>query len=342
MGDKRVLVIGGNGFVGRHLVEALLAQRYSVRVFDRAPHTDPRVELVCGDLRQPTDVARACAGVGTVFQCASVVDWRPGSERLLYDVNVLGNRTVLEACAAQGVARMVYTSSIDVVFDGRPIRNGDETLPYPARHLDVYGRTKMLAEQETLAANGRGALATCALRLAGVYGPGDPHRLPPLVAATRAGSMTRLGDGRARFNHVYVENAAQAHILAAERLERGSPLAGSSYFITDHAPANFFDFVGDLLSGVGLELSRRSIPYRAAYALATGMELWAQAARRWSARPPMLTRYVVASTCVDFSFHHAKAAADFGYRPPVGAAEARARTLDWLRDVLRGQPGPAV
>ena len=338
MDGEYSLVIGGSGFVGRHLVEQLVRLGQPVRVFDRVPYGDPRVEMIVGDLRQAELVWQACAGAGTVFQCASLIDWRPGNQPHLYGVNVLGNRAVLAACAAQGVPRLVYTSSIDVVFDGRPIRDGDETIAYPARHLDFYGRTKAQAERDVLAANGRGGLATCALRLAGVYGPYDQHRFPPIIAAVRAGRMLRLGDGRARFNHVYVENAAHAHLLAAARLAPGSPAAGACYFITDHPASNFFDFADELLHELGLAVPRRAIPNPAAYALALALELLA---RRGSGAAPMLTRYVVASTCVDFCFRHARAARELGYHPIVSAAEARARTSAWLRSHAAG-PTPVA
>lgn len=321
------LVIGGSGFVGRRLALLLLNQGRRVRVFDRTPIGDSRVDMMVGDIRRAEEVQRACDGATVVFQCASLVDWRPGSDQALYDVNVAGNRNVLAACAARDHVRLVYTSSIDVVFEGRPIRDGDETLPYAARHLDMYGRTKMLAEQETLAAAGKG-LAACALRLAGVYGPGDNHRLPTLIAQARRGWMVRLGDGSARFNHVYVDNAAYAHLLAAERLTSGT--RGASYFIIDHPPRNFFEFTGSLLADLGFRTPPRAIPYRLAYMLATALEYWARATRGRAGVTP-LTRYAVASTCVDFYFRGDKARRELGYAPPVSEAEARAQTLAWLR-----------
>ncbi len=331
MSNAECLVIGGAGFVGRHVVGALLERGQRVRVLDLHPLGDPRVESLVGDIRDPADVAEACAGVGTVFQTASLVDVRPGNGRRLYDVNLYGNRNVIAACIGAGVRRLVYTSSVDVVFDGRPIRAGDESLPYPARHLDVYGRTKMLAEGEVLRANGRGGLSTCALRLGGVYGPGDPHRFPPVVALARANRGVRLGDGRARFNHLYVENAARAHLLAAERLAPGAPSAGASYFITDHGPQNFFAFFDPFLRDLGLPVPTRTIPYRAAYLLGALAELAALGAGGLLRSAPLLTRYVVASTCVDFSFSGARAARELGYSPPVGEDEARRRTVAWLR-----------
>ncbi|NNJ09186.1 NAD-dependent epimerase/dehydratase family protein [Chloroflexales bacterium ZM16-3] len=325
------LVIGGAGFVGRHVVDALLQRGQHVRVLDLKPLDDERVESLVGDICDPADVAEACCGVDTVFQTASLVDVRPGSGRRLYEVNLYGNRNVIAACIGTGVRKLVYTSSVDVVFDGRPIRTGDESLPYPTRHLDVYGRTKMLAEREVLQANGRGGLATCALRLGGVYGPGDPHRFPPVLALARANRGVRLGDGRAVFNHVYVENVAHAHLLAADQLALGSPVAGASYFITDHAPRNFFAFFDPFLRDLGLPVPTHTIPYGVAYLLAAAWELATLAAGGLLRAAPPLTRYVVASTCVDFFFSGEQAARDLGYRPPVGDAEARRRTVESLR-----------
>lgn len=322
------LVIGGSGFVGQHLVRQLLAAGYPVRVFDRQALNPMPAEFIEGDLRDLAAVQRACTGVRTIFHTASMVDWRSGSRGLLYAINVQGTRHVIEACSAQPGTRLIYTSSIDVVFDGRPIRAGDEQLPYARRHLDDYGYTKMLAERAVLAANGRNGLATCALRLAGVYGPGDVYRLPTIVAMARQGRMLRMGDGRARFNHVYVENAAHAHLCAAERLVAGAPLAGRPYFIIDHPPRNFFDFVGAFPQALGLPEARWALPYHVAYALAILMERWAQLSR---SRAITLTRYIVASTCRDFYFSGSNAAHDLAYEPPISASEAFRRTLAWLR-----------
>ncbi|HMO58151.1 MAG TPA: NAD-dependent epimerase/dehydratase family protein [Roseiflexaceae bacterium] len=329
--DGISLVIGGAGCVGRHVVAVLLQRGHQVRVFDREACTVPQVESIMGDIRDPSAVAQACRGVTTVFQTASIIDVRPGSDRLLRAVNIDGNRHVIAACHASGVRRLIYTSSIDVVFDGRPIRAGDEMLPYAARHLDTYGRTKMLAERDVLQANGQGQLSTCALRLAGVYGPGDRHRFPPILQLARANRGMRLGDGSARFNHVYVENVAHAQLCAAERLAPGSPLAGSCYFITDHAPRNFFSFFDPFLRALGLPVPTRTIPYRVAYLLAYLWEaITPLAGKRIRSLAP-LTRYAVASTCVDFFFSGERAARELGYAPPVDEQEALRRTVAWFR-----------
>jgi sterol-4alpha-carboxylate 3-dehydrogenase (decarboxylating) len=321
-----VLVVGGSGFLGSALVNRLAERGERVRVLDTHASPDPRVESMVGDLRDPTAVERACAEVETVFQTASLVDWGPRKRQLLYDVNVIGNQNVIAACQRSGVKRLIYTSSIDVVFDGQPIVNGDESLPYPIEQLDDYGHTKALAEQDVIRANGQQGLATCSLRTAGIYGPGDRYRLPSILREAQRGRMVRLGDGHAKFNHVYVTNVAHAHVLAAESLTLDSPLAGQCYFITDHPASNFYDFFEPYLQALGYSTKLRRVSYALARMLAVFSELFA----RSGGKPPLLTRYVVASTCRDFSFTHAKATRDFGYAPIVSFEQAQAETIAWL------------
>lgn len=323
------LVFGGAGFVGSAIVDRLLARGEKVRVFDLKPHPDPRVESITGDLRDRAAVAAACDRVETVYQTAALIDWSPGKRDLLFDVNVTGNRHVIDGCRLHGVGKLVFTSSIDVVFDGSPIALGNETLPYPARHLDDYGASKAQSEQDTLRANGDGLL-TCALRSGGVYGPGDATRLPAMLRAARQGMLIRMGDGRSRFNHVYVENLAEAHLQAADRLTDGSPVAGQAYFIVDEPATNFYDFFIPFWEAMGITPPTRNLPCGLMHAAASVLE--ALHRLRPAADPPLLTRYTVLSTCRDFSFSPAKARADLDYRQIVPPEEAIRRTVAWLRD----------
>jgi nucleoside-diphosphate-sugar epimerase len=323
----KALVIGGSGFLGGALVEQLFRRDVTVRVLDTQVHPGRQIESIVGDIRKMVDVERACADMDTVFQCASLVDWGPRKRQRLYDINVTGNQNVIDACQRSGVRRLIYTSSIDVVFDGQPIVNGDESLPYPIKHLDDYGHTKALAEQDVIRANGQQGLATCALRTAGIYGPRDRYRLPSVLREAQRGKMMRLGNGRAKFNHVYVTNAAHAHVLAAEALTADSSIAGQCYFITDHPASNFYDFFIPFLQALNCSTDLRRIPYVVAYALA----MISEAVARSGDRPPLLTRYVVKSTCEDFSFTHAKATRDFGYQPIMSLEQAQTETVEWLK-----------
>jgi sterol-4alpha-carboxylate 3-dehydrogenase (decarboxylating) len=326
-GFQSCLVLGGAGMLGFELVRQLTAAGRQVRVLDLQALPEPLCPSRIGDIRDPAAVRRSCEGVEVVFQTAAAV-WDMSIPRRVYEeVNVEGNRNVLEACRSLGVRRLVYTSTLDVVVDGRqPIVDGDESLPFPKRlPRDDYSRTKILAEQLVLAANGP-ELATCALRPVGMYGPRDKYHLGNMVAMARRGLNLRLGDGSARFSHVYSENAAHAHRLAAEHLWPGSAAAGQCYFIGDHYPAgNLFDFMAPYLQALGLPVPKRAIPYRLAYALAWAAELLAPRSN--------FNRFAVVQTCVDHTFVHHKAARELGYSPIVSREEAFQRTLAWLRSV---------
>jgi len=321
----RCLVIGGSGMLGFEIVRQLVAQGKQVRVLDLQPLPEPICELVQGDIRSPADLGAACRDVEVVFQTAAAVWDRSTPARIYDEVNVEGNRLVVDACLELGIRRLVYTSTLDVVVQGaRPIVDGDESLPYPKRlPRDPYCRTKILAERLVLDANGP-ELATCALRPVGMYGPRDRYHLGNVVRMARRGRFVRLGDGRARFSHVYSENAAFAHILAARRLGPGSPVAGQAYFIADHYPAkNLFDFMEPFLLALGLPVPRRRIPYPVAMVLATIAELAAPRSN--------FSRFAVIQTCVNHTFVDGKAARELGYWPIVSREEAFRRTVAWLR-----------
>ncbi len=330
---ENCLVMGGAGMLGYEVVRQLLDRGRRVRVLDLQPLDDARCEAVVGDIRERDVVERVCQGMDVVIQTAAAV-WDVRTPRRLYhEVNVEGNRVVIEACRKVGVPRLVYTSSMDVVVDGRkPIVDGDESLPYPARMpRDAYSRSKILSEKMMLAANGP-ELRTCALRPVGMYGPRDKYHLGNIIGMARRGVSLRLGDGSARFSHAYSENVAYAHLLAAERLEPGSPVCGQCYFICDHYPAgNLFGFMEPFLRALSLPVPRRSIPYRLAYAMATVAEIVAPRSN--------FNRFAVIQTCVDHTFVDAKARRDLGYSPIVSREEAFRRSVDWLRSFTPGSRG---
>jgi len=327
----RILVTGGAGMLGRAVTQVLKQSGHAVKCFDLHPSPEPGIESIIGDIRHPDDVTRACTGMDALIHTAVMVNQNTAKQPAMYDVNVTGTLNVIAGCRAAQVPRLVYISSIDVVFDGTPIRDGDERLPYPKRHLDYYSETKTLAEQAVIAANGSG-LATCSIRAGGLYGEHDQHRFPNVIPrVVTTGTFTRIGDGSAVHNHVYVGNTAYALKLAVERLSAESPLAGQCYFITDHAPGNFFDFFVPFLRAL-------NVPYKEAHLSEAAALLVAQAAQRTAfltrGKLPPITRYAVLATTRDFSFVSHKAARDFGYAPIYSQQDAFERTLAWTRETL--------
>jgi nucleoside-diphosphate-sugar epimerase len=319
------LVTGGAGLLGRAIVSQLLEQGKTVRILDIEPIIDDRVEIMVGDIRDAAAVSRACQGVDTVFHTAAAV-WDPNLAPEIYqETNVVATKLIIDTCIRMGVPRLVYTSSLDVIMDGKHGHHlADESLPYPAnwKKMNHYAYSKMMGEQAVIRANGP-TFSTCSLRLVGLYGPGDKYHLPNVIKNAKSGMNIRLGNGKAQFSHIFSGNAAHAHILAAECLTPDSSVAGQIYFITDFQAVNFFDFMIPFLDQLGIPVPRISIPYRLANVLAWFVE-------KFSTRSNF-NRFAVYNVCVDHTFVHDKATNDFGYQPVFTPDEAFSITLEWLK-----------
>ncbi len=213
------LVTGGTGFLGRRIVDRLLAQGRPVAVLARTPAPDLEargVRLIRASLDDTDAVRAACRGVGTVFHVAAKVGvW--GRYDDFFRANVLGTRALLAGCRDHGVARFVHTSTPSVVYNGRALAGADESLPLTTDCPSPYPLTKAIAERDVLAANSS-TLHTVALRPHLIWGVGDPHLVPRILARARAGRLRIVGEGRNRVDMVHVANAVDAHLLSEQAL----------------------------------------------------------------------------------------------------------------------------
>jgi len=321
------LVTGAGGFLGRYIVDRLVARGDKVRTFCRGDHpalNRPGVEALRGDVTDPAATIEACRGMDVVFHTAGVAGiwgpWRP-----YYEINTLGTRNVVQGCRVHRIARLIFTSSPSVVFDGNPQEGIDESAPYPRRWLCHYAHTKALAEQYVLAANGRDGLNTCALRPHLIWGPSDPHLRPRLVARARSGRLRQVGDGANLIDTVYVENAAEAHLLAADALAPGSPVAGRVYFITQGQPVNCWQWINRLLALDGLPPISRSVSLAAAWRCGALIE-WTYRLLGIEREPPM-TRFLASQLGTSHYFSIDRARRDFGYVPTVSTEEGLRRMV---------------
>jgi nucleoside-diphosphate-sugar epimerase len=330
----KALVTGGGGFLGLYIVERLVARGDEVRVFCRGdyPRLDELgVETVRGDVRDADAVSRAVRGVDVVFHTAAVPGvWGPWE--LYHGVNTVGTEHVIAACRAHGVPRLVHTSSPSVVFDGRDHDRADESLPYPARFLAHYPHSKMLAERAVLAASDGRTLATCALRPHLIWGPRDNHLIPRLIRRAGSGRLRRVGDGTNRVSVSYVENAAAAHIQAADALDFGSPVAGQAYFINEPEPVNLWNWIDGLLARAGLPPVRKSISAKAAYRIGSLMET----VHRQFRLPgePLMTRFLALQLAGTHCYDVTRARRDFGYAPAVSMEEGLRRIEPELKRLV--------
>ncbi|MEX2286225.1 MAG: NAD-dependent epimerase/dehydratase family protein, partial [Planctomycetaceae bacterium] len=317
------------------ITEQLVARGDRVRVLCRGRYRrldELGVECIQGDIRDVGIVTRACRDVDAVFHTAAVPGiWGPWE--LFHSINTVGTENVIDACRQERVAKLVFTSSPSVIYDGLPHENVDETYPYPYRFLCHYPHTKALAERAVLAANGDG-LATVSLRPHLIWGPRDNHLVPRLIERAKSGRLRRVGDGRNLISMSYVENVAAAHLKAADALSPGSRVAGQAYFINEPEPVNLWDWVNELLRRAGLPAVRKHIS--AANARAAGRTFeWCYRLLRLRGEPP-LTRFVASQLSTSHYYDISKARRDFGYAPEVSVEEGMRRLEPELRRLAAG------
>jgi nucleoside-diphosphate-sugar epimerase len=322
LADGRALVTGGGGFLGGAIVRALVREGCRVRTFSRGhyPALDALgVEQIQGDLTDPAAVNHACRGVEVAFHTAAKPGvW--GDASAFHAANVLGTQHLLQACRKCGVARLIHTSSPSVVFDGTDMEGVDETVPYPETYTAEYPRTKALAERAVLAAAAAG-LHAVVLRPHLIWGPGDPHLVPRILA--RADRLRIIGNGRNRVDTIYIDNAAQAHLQAARALREHPELSGRIYFISQDDPMLLWEMVNAILAAGGKGPVRRSISLRRAAMIGRALE-WLYRTFRLPGEPPM-TRFVAEELATAHWFDISAARRDLGYRPGVSTREGLKR-----------------
>lgn len=334
----KALVTGGGGFLGRAIVERLLAAGHGASVLGRSGYpelTASGVRCVRADVADRDAVMEAVRGHDVVFHAAAKAGvW--GELALFERCNVAGTENVIAACLAHGVSRLVYTSSPSVVFDGRDHESAANDLPYPEHYECHYPETKAVAERLVLAANGA-RLSTVSLRPHLIYGPRDPHLLPRVIEKARRRRLVIVGGGRNLVSLTYVDNAAAAHLQAAAALGQGTAFAGKAYFVNDPEPVRLWEWLNRLLDRLGLPRADRRVPLGFARAAGALLErLWAVVSL--PGEPPM-TRFVASQLALSHSYSLRPAQEAFGYAPPVTGEQAFERTVLWWRERLAETAG---
>jgi nucleoside-diphosphate-sugar epimerase len=319
----KALVTGGGGFLGGAIVRRLLARGDTVRSLARGRYPeleDLGVEALRGDVADAKAVDRAVAGRDVVFHVAARVGgWGPRAE--YRRTNVTGTENVIAACLRHGVPKLIYTSTPSVVHTGRDIEGADESLPYAERFDTAYPETKTAAERLVLSANGA-TLATVALRPHLVWGPGDSQLIPRLLSRARAGRVRLVGREDKRVDATFIDNAADAHLLAADRLGPSAACAGRAYFIAQGEPRPVSEHLNSILGAAGLPPVTKRIPTSLAWCAGAAAEALYLLLRR--EEEPPLTRFAVRQLSTAHWYDLDAARRDLGYEPRVSTREGLA------------------
>lgn len=334
-GKMKVLVTGATGFLGGAVIRKLKEAGHFVIA---AARSNPSEELkrtadsiLRGDLSDISYTDECVEGADAVIHTAA----KPGvfgDYEEYYESNVVATENLLDSCREKGVRCFVYTGTPSSVFDMRNQSGIDETAPYPENFFSPYPKTKAIAERKVLEASDGDNLRTVSLRPHLIWGPGDRHLFPRLVNRVKKGTMVFVNGGKNMIDATYVDNAADAHVLAAEKLfsDDWERISGKAYFITNGEPKSLKEILDSMTDAAGLPRIKRNIPGFIAYAAGIVMEFLHKAVG--SSNEPLLTRFVVKEFMMDHWFDMSAAQRDLGYKPAVSFEEGIKRLGKWASE----------
>lgn len=316
----KALVTGGGGFLGGAIVKALLKRGDQVRTIQRGDYPflqELGAEVQQGDLTRFEDINEAVKNCDVVFHVAAKAGvW--GDYDDYYQANIVATKNVIEACRKNKVANLVYTSTPSVVFDGNSEEGINETTPYSKSFFNAYQRTKAEAEQRVINVNSE-SLKTVSLRPHLIWGPGDNHLVPRVINRAKAGRLRLVGNKDYKVDSCYIDNAANAHILAADELMSAGKCAGKSYFISNDEPISMKELLNKILSAADLSEVNKSVPEKLAYYLGAVLEI---AYKSFNIQAePIMTRFVAKQLSTAHWFDLSAAKQDFDYKVLVSIDE---------------------
>jgi nucleoside-diphosphate-sugar epimerase len=331
-GRALCLVTGASGFIGGRLAERLAREGYGVRALARPSSDTGRlaalgIEIVIGDLSDPSSLARAVEDCKYVLHCAALVtDW--ATKREITQTNVGGTHSLLDASAKATVARFIHLSTTDVYgYPGGALV--DESFQGTARFRNWYAHTKRQAEREVRDAQARHRLDTVILRPATVYGPGSADVIGEISRAIRGRHMLLVDGGRAVAGLCYVDNLIDAAVIALDH--EAAP--GNAFNVSDGLAVTWRQLCDGLAAGLGCRGVRWSMPYPIANALGFSLEQGYRLLRSSTglSTPTLLSRQAVQVLAIDQDFSNRKLRETLGWEPHVDYAAGLQATLEWLK-----------
>lgn len=349
--DQPILVTGGCGFVGFHIVSALLEQHLgsSVHVISRNPNKN----LCHGAQYHAADISRIDQ-VQAVFgqirpsliihTASPVIHGAHVKNSLFALTNMLGTRNLLEAAAScPSVKGFIFTSSTEVM-EGSVHRLTKEDAPLrtlPGSKGDLYSKSKAAADQLVLDANRPGKFHTICLRPSGIYGERDGQHIPGSLKALESGHHKfQIGDNKNLFDVCSVGNVARVHVLAVKALldsrehDGGIKVGGEAFFITDGKPIPFWDFERKIWAAAGVNVSQNEVTVVPAWMmlnLATFIEWVYRIFTLGQRKPETFRRNILEHTCLPKTYSIDKAKELLGYEPEDDRDEQIQKAVAWAQ-----------
>ncbi len=315
---KNILVTGGGGFLGKAILKKLSKKKLSLTSFSRKFYPDLEkmdVIQIQGDIADKKALVKAFRNIDAVFHVAA----KPGIWGAFEDffrINVTGTQNVIAAGLENNIKQLIYTSSPSVIFDEYDMENVDESVPYPNNYLAPYPETKAMAEKLVIKAVKKG-LNTIIIRPHLIWGPEDNHLLPRII--NKADKLKRVGRIDDLVDTIYVDNAADAHILASQKLLENPSLSGNVYFVSQDEPISKWKMIDAFLDVAGLPPIKGHVSAKSAYIAGSFFE-FVYTLLKIKKEPPM-TRFVAKELATSHWFDISKAKKELGYYPKVSTKE---------------------
>ncbi len=326
---KKILVTGGGGFLGTAIVRRLALRGDRVTSLARNSYGQLEaldVRQIQGDISDPNVVIRASQGMDMIFHTAAKPGvW--GRYQEYYRPNVMGTENIITACKHHQIPVLVHTSSPSVIFDGTDMEGVDESYPYPESFPTHYTKTKAMAEQMVVAAARAGEINAIILRPHLIWGPGDPHLVPRVLA--RAKKLVKIGKRKNLVDTIYIDDAASAHVLAGDRLAEEPSLSGRIYFISQEEPIPMWDMINGILEAGGLPPVTRTMPAGVVWSVGAALEgIYKLAGIK---KEPPMTRFVAKELATAHWFDISAARHELGYRPKFTIRQGLDNLSHWLQ-----------
>ena len=352
MSENRVLVIGGCGFVGYHIVNAFIQDSTwsSIHVMSRDPSRNQvqGAHYHSGSLTSPEQLQSLLAEIhpSLIIHTASPTATGDAHADYFHQINVKGTQNLLKAAVSSNhVKNLIYTSTVEVMEgSSHNFITEDAKLCTASSGAEYYAKTKAVADQAVLDANGKGGLRTVCLRLSSVYGERDNQCIPGTLNALQKGrNRYQIGDNRSLTDWVSATNVAQSHLLTAHALLRqpeggGRKVDGEAFFITEGNPVPFWTFERLVWHAAGDKTASEEVMIIPAWfmlGLASAVEWLYCVFTLGLKRPKVLRRQIMTYTCYPRTYSIKKARERLGYKPIDDRDEQIRKGVDWARQMQK-------
>ncbi len=330
---ERIAVTGASGVVGGAAARTLLARGDTVVAVQRG--VVPEALGRAGAQEWRADVAgsveglqQAFAGCTAVVHAAARVDIT-GPWEDYERINVLGTRQVIEAARRSGVQRLVLVSSPSVAHVGYALVGAGAAPADPARARGHYSRSKAMAEEQALAADGAD-LAVTAVRPHLVWGPGDSQLTERIIDRARMGRLVTIGTGAALIDTTYIDNAGTAIVAALDRAADAT-VRGRAFVVSNGEPRTVSEMLTRIARAAGVSGPSRSVPFVAAHLGGHVLErVWERTGREGE---PPVTSFLAEQLATAHWFDQRTTRAALAWAPEVSLDEGFARLEAHLRGV---------